>query len=567
LPPIDHSCNGYNCDAATNPLGELFYGQLGFKKGTPVVTAPDIAVGPFNNIQPYLYWSCQAATIQDACQPNGPATGFEWSFSFGNGFLGTDILENEFYVTAYFVGSRSAGTSVWLPVASHAGGLNGSQWRSDLGLLNPGTVTANVEIEFYGSDVVATNTTQVPPGVQSILTDVVGQLAASGSGAIQVLSDQPLEVTARTYNQVSSTASCYPGGTQGQDYPAVLTGNGLSAGQSAYLAGLTENTSYRCNIGVVNTGTASATVLVTLYDGAGDSLADYTVSLAAGQWAQATQPFLNEAGQTAMDSGYATIAVQSGSGVFGFASVIDNITNDPTTVAMQASTPALVVWVPVASDGSGLNSSQWRSDLGLLNPGTVTANVQVQFRGSGDVLSSATSVAAGAQSILTDVVGWLGGSGSGALEVTSDQPLRVTARTYNEVSSTARCYPDGTQGQDYPAAVASDGLSAGQSAYLAGLTENASYHCNIGVVNTGTASATVVVTLYGGAGNSLADYTVNLAAGQWAQATQPFLNDAGQTAMDSGYATIAVQSGSGVFGFASVIDNITNDPTTISMQQ
>jgi hypothetical protein len=27
--------------------------------------------------------------------------------------------------------------------------------------------------------------------------------------------------------------------------------------------------------------------------------------------------------------------VQTGSGVFAFASVIDNITNDPTTVAMQ----------------------------------------------------------------------------------------------------------------------------------------------------------------------------------------------------------------------------------------
>ncbi|MGD1149261.1 MAG: hypothetical protein ABR961_15070, partial [Thermoanaerobaculaceae bacterium] len=62
---------------------------------------------------------------------------------------------------------------------------------------------------------------------------------------------------------------------------------------------------------------------------------DYTVTLAAGEWVQATQPFKNPGGQTAMGSGYATITVQSGSGVFGFASVIDNITNDPTTVAMQ----------------------------------------------------------------------------------------------------------------------------------------------------------------------------------------------------------------------------------------
>jgi hypothetical protein len=124
-------------------------------------------------------------------------------------------------------------------------------------------------------------------------------------------------------------------GTQGQAYPVLTTGDGLGAGQSAYLAGLTENAAYRCNIGVVNTGTENATVLVELFDGAGRNLGSYTVSLGAGQWVQPTQPFLNVAGQTAMDRGYAKITVQSGSGVFAFASVIDNITNDPTPVTMQ----------------------------------------------------------------------------------------------------------------------------------------------------------------------------------------------------------------------------------------
>ena len=222
----------------------------------------------------------------------------------------------------------------WVPVASHTAGKNSSQWRSDLGLLNAGTATANVQIQFYGSAVVS-DTTYVPAGTQSILTDVVGQLGGSGSGAIEVLADQPLRVTARTYNQVSSTASCYANGTQGQDYPAVIAGNGLGAGQTAYLAGLTENASYRCNIGMVNTGTGGATVLVTLHDGAGVALANYTVALAPGQWSQATQPFLSDANQTAMDRGYATITVQTGSGGFALASVIDNVTNDPTTVAMQ----------------------------------------------------------------------------------------------------------------------------------------------------------------------------------------------------------------------------------------
>jgi len=71
------------------------------------------------------------------------------------------------------------------------------------------------------------------------------------------------------------------------------------------------------------------------FDGSGNDLGSYTVPLGVGEWAQQTQPFLNIAGQTAIDRGYAKITVETGSGVFAFASVIDNITNDPTTVTMQ----------------------------------------------------------------------------------------------------------------------------------------------------------------------------------------------------------------------------------------
>jgi hypothetical protein len=848
--------------------------------------------------------------------------------------------------------------AAWVPVAAHNPGLNQSQWRSDLGLLNPGSATANVQIEFLGSGGPVTNTTLVPAGAQSILTDVVGQLGASGQGAVEVLADQPLKVTSRTYNQVPSGATCYPNGTQGQDYPALSAGDGLAAGRSAYLAGLTENAEYRCNIGLVNVGSGAATVLVELYNGAGTKLTDYTVSLAAGRWAQETQPFLNKAGQTSMDRGYAKITVQSGSGVFGFASVIDNATNDPTTVAadrsvlrliqqggkvsaagsgvygsvggsvavsadgntaivgasgdnggagaawvftrsggvwsqqggklvgtdavgaarqgfsvaisadgntaivggrsdssgtgaawvftrrggawsqqgsklvgtntvyavqgtsvaisadgntaivggeadngwagaawvftrdggvwaqqgdklvatdaelsyqghsvaisadgntaivgapgdgagaawvftrsggvwlpqgdklvgagssghasqgssvalsadgnttvvggpndnsgggaawvfgrsngvwaqqgnklvgigavgcahqgwsvavsadgsiaiiggpfacpntcpsgsfcslapgygaawvftsggglwsepgeklvgtggvgtpMQGysvaisadgttaivagpgdadhgaawvfSVPPFTAWVPVAAHNPGLNQSQWRSDLGLLNSGAVTANVQIEFFGTGGNEANATYVPALTQWILNDVVGQLGVSDQGALEIVADQPLKVTSRTYNQVSPDATCYPNGTQGQNYPTLTAGDGLSAGEEAWLPHLAENTAYRANIGLVNTGPTAATVTVELYDGAGTLLASYPVSLTAGEWKQEIQPFRSKAGQTAMDRGYAKVTVTSGTGVFAFASVVDNITNDPTTITMQR
>ena len=237
-------------------------------------------------------------------------------------------------VGAAWVYSLPAFTA-WVPVVAHNPGLNQSQWRSALGLLNTASATANVQLDFFSSGGVVTNTTYVPTETQWILTDVLAQLGASGQGALEVLSDQALKVTSRTYNQVSSDESCYPNGTQGQDYPTLVARDGLAAGSSAYLAGLVENASDRCNIGLVNAGSVAAAVLVELYDGAGTKLTDYTVSLNPGQWKQETQPFKNRAGQMAMDRGYARITVQSGSGVFGFASVVDNITNDPTTVAMQ----------------------------------------------------------------------------------------------------------------------------------------------------------------------------------------------------------------------------------------
>ncbi len=105
LPPMDPNCDvTYQCASGEDPFGELFYGQLKLSPGTPVVATPDIDVGAFHNIRPYLYWACEGATIQSPCQADGPTTGFEWSFSFGNGFQGTDVLKNDLYVTAYFVG-------------------------------------------------------------------------------------------------------------------------------------------------------------------------------------------------------------------------------------------------------------------------------------------------------------------------------------------------------------------------------------------------------------------------------------------------------------------------------
>ncbi len=105
IPTVDPSCSSsYLCSVMTAPFQSLYYSQLGLAPGTPVVSAPDIAVGPFTGIRPYLYWACEANTVPEPCQTSGPAPGFEWNFWFGNGFEGTDVFAHDMYVTAYFLG-------------------------------------------------------------------------------------------------------------------------------------------------------------------------------------------------------------------------------------------------------------------------------------------------------------------------------------------------------------------------------------------------------------------------------------------------------------------------------
>ncbi len=107
LPPIpntDATCSdqNYGFQCTGSPLGILYYKQLKLAQGTPVVPPPNTKVGPFSNLQPYLYWTCEAAEgSQVLCQSAPPVPGFGWSFSFGNGFEGTDIVNNGLYVMVY----------------------------------------------------------------------------------------------------------------------------------------------------------------------------------------------------------------------------------------------------------------------------------------------------------------------------------------------------------------------------------------------------------------------------------------------------------------------------------
>ena len=222
----------------------------------------------------------------------------------------------------------------WIPSASRGAGSLGSQWRTDLGVLNLNAERADLELVFYSSTP-RTSTTYVAASSQSILTDVVGGIGGSGNAALLVRSSLPVKVSSRTYNLNAAAAPCYPASTLGQNLDATTDLQGLAVGESAFLTQLVESAAFRTNIAVTNTSGASATVKVELFDGAGVEVGEYQVSLNPGQFKQESRPFSSKGKQSNMSRGYAKVTVLSGSGVVAYASVIDNVTQDPTTVAMQ----------------------------------------------------------------------------------------------------------------------------------------------------------------------------------------------------------------------------------------
>jgi len=235
----------------------------------------------------------------------------------------------------------------WIPVVANAPGNGGTYFYSDVSVLNVGNAPVTVNFAYSptsGGTFTGSSQQPLPVGGQGIFRDVVGQLNKVGTkGVLRVSGAQPLKVISRTYNKLAAGNSLglAAGTTFGQYIEAYPLTETLGAGQVAYLVGLTQNGAYRTNIAVANFGSTVASVTVYLYSGTGQELASYAVSLNPGQLQQVDEAFKVKAGQSNLESGWAKVVVNAGSGVVAYASVLDNTAtnnqkpSDPTTIPFK----------------------------------------------------------------------------------------------------------------------------------------------------------------------------------------------------------------------------------------
>jgi len=225
----------------------------------------------------------------------------------------------------------------FIPAAAYASGAEGAFFQTDIDAINAGATAERFRLLWLPRGVpndepTASAEITLEPGAGvryvNVLHDVFG-LEPGAVGAIAVEASSPnLLFESRTYNGDPDGA----GGTFGQSMPAVA-GRDLLFGLQRHVVSFgTENSGYRTNIGCLNARQGMALIDLELLDQDGNSLA--TTSMLLHPWAndqinRAFADFRPVRGSVVVSSRL------TGAEFFCYGSVVDNTTNDPTTILPQ----------------------------------------------------------------------------------------------------------------------------------------------------------------------------------------------------------------------------------------
>ncbi|HEX6098650.1 MAG TPA: CHRD domain-containing protein [Thermoanaerobaculia bacterium] len=218
--------------------------------------------------------------------------------------------------------------TAWMPVIGKVKGQAGTNFVTDMRILNNGGAAATVTLAYFAQSpsghaaATTTKTVTVAPGEQKVLNDVMtGTLAvADGLGGVKITSDQNVLVTARVINDLRTENK----GTAGFAYDASEAGS--TSGSLEFLA---NNASFRTNIGFFNPSSTPVSATFVARRADGSVLGTNTVTIPgyamSHQAAFALISGVAEANRTQDDF---FVTWTSGAPLFVYSSVTDNTTGD-----------------------------------------------------------------------------------------------------------------------------------------------------------------------------------------------------------------------------------------------
>jgi PKD repeat protein len=236
------------------------------------------------------------------------------------------------------------------------------------------------------------------------------------------------------------------------------------------------------------------------------------------------------------------------------------------TVLVAASPVGHTTVLAAVTHAPGAEQALFRTDVAAVNLGSTPATLALTFApadGASPLVRAATLPALGTaewQDVLVSLFGYPGSASVyGSLVVASDVPVLVSSRTFNEA-------PSGSFGAYLPGVKAAQALSPGTTGLLLHLKKSVVYRTNVGVVNLGTESVSVLLQLRGPSGEAVGSARrVIVPGGRLVQETDVFTTS-GAGARQIAYAVVEVETPGGrAWAFASVIDGRTNDPTIVPL--
>ncbi|MEX1309671.1 MAG: PKD domain-containing protein [Candidatus Sulfomarinibacteraceae bacterium] len=559
-----------------------------YQRGT-VSAIPDPPVAAFT-YTPQAPVAGAAVQFTDASTGGAPAS---WMWDFGDGATSTEQNPMHTFAsggtfTVSLAVENAGGASdtsmdvvvtpgaelteaTFIPAAALAAGAEGSFFQTDVDVNNAGQTDASFAFLWLprgenNSEPAQSSTYQLAAGAsqrfENVLAEVFGA-EPNVAGALAVLSNSTdMKVMSRTYD-VSQADTV---GTFGQALPGVPAADLIGQNDTRRIIFMSENDALRANLGCVNGVNDNVPIDITIYDAAGTMLE--TQRLALGPWSnnQINQIFADYA----PTNGYADVtSIKANAGFFCYGSVLDNNSNDPTTILpTEYGMDGTTYFIPAAALSAGAEGSFFQTDVDLNNGGAEMVTYQFLWlpRGANNsepATSDSFTLAAGAsvryENVLAEVFG-AEPDVAGALAITSDSTmLGVMSRTY-DVSQAATL---GTFGQAIPGIPADNLIGQNDTRRIIFMSQNEALRANLGCVNGVNDNVPIDITTYDAAGNELE--TQRLALGPWSnnQINLIFAD----FAPTNGYADVSsIKANAGFFCYGSVLDNNSNDPTTILPQ-
>ncbi len=488
-------------------------------------------------------------------------------------------------------GLAAAGQTVVIPATARVSGAAGTRWRTDVMVVNPGTIDAAYEIALLvrgqANSEPETVVRFLEPGEGEFLGDVLdGVFATDGAAALRITAGSgAVAVTSRTYNLLGpgNPLGLPEGSSFGQFIPALAADDAIPSGDAGDLIQLSHDPSLsagnRTNLILVNAGATPTTVEIDLRLDDGSPLGTVSTDLEPWEYDQLDRVF-ESVTQGAVAGGSAVVRpVTPGGRVLAMASVVDNLTGDP--VAIPASRRSVVsetpinetLTIPAAAHVRGAAGTNWRTDLAIANPDRppIFTTIELLRRGQANLQPETETVViqTGRTLRFDDVLESLFATDGAAALRLSGGGIPASSRTYNllEAGNPQGLPAGATFGQFLAPVPWTQGVVIGEQALLPHLAHDPGLQTgsrtNLVLVNNATRSSDFSIELFRADGGSLGSFTTTLEGWEYQQIDRVF-ERVTQEAVESGYAIVTTSSPWGFFhAQASVVDNRTGDPITV----